>query len=49
MTGDISPDGERMINQTGCSVLWKPFPNAVLVDAVRNLLTDRSGTLAASS
>jgi DNA-binding response OmpR family regulator len=48
MTGDISPDGERMINQTGCSVLWKPFPNAVLVDAVRDLLADRIGTLAAS-
>jgi DNA-binding response OmpR family regulator len=48
MTGDISPDGERMINQTGCGVLWKPFPNAVLVDAVRDLLADRTGTLAAS-
>jgi CheY-like chemotaxis protein len=48
MTGDISPDGERMINQTGCGVLWKPFPNAVLVDAVRDLLADRAKTLAAS-
>ena len=38
MTGDISPDAERMINQTGCPCLWKPFPNAVLVDAVRTLL-----------
>ena len=48
MTGDISPDGERLINQTGCGVLWKPFPNAVLVDAVRNLLEDRTESYAAS-
>jgi DNA-binding NtrC family response regulator len=48
MTGDISPDGERLINQTGCSVLWKPFPNAVLVDAMRELLHDRTGTFAAT-
>ena len=47
MTGDISPDGERLINQTGCGVLWKPFPNAVLVDAVRDLLADRTGSYAA--
>jgi DNA-binding NtrC family response regulator len=47
MTGDISPDGERLINQTGCGVLWKPFPNAALVDALRDLLGDRTGTLAA--
>jgi DNA-binding NtrC family response regulator len=46
MTGDISPDGERLINQTGCGVLWKPFPNAVLVDAVRDLLADRTGSYA---
>ncbi len=46
MTGDISPDGERLINQTGCSVLWKPFHNTVLVDAVRALLADRTGTQA---
>jgi DNA-binding response OmpR family regulator len=38
MTGDISPDGERLINQTGCRVLWKPFGNAQLVDALRELL-----------
>ncbi len=48
MTGDISPDGERLINQTGCSVLWKPFPNAVLVDAVRALLSDRNSAMAAA-
>ena len=48
MTGDISPDCERLINQTGCSVLWKPFPNAVLVDAMRELLHDRTGTFAAA-
>ena len=48
MTGDISPDGERLINQTGCGVLWKPFPNAVLVDAVRDLLGDHTVKLAAS-
>jgi DNA-binding response OmpR family regulator len=48
MTGDISPDGERLVNQTGCGVLWKPFPNAVLVDAVRDLLGDRTAKLAAS-
>jgi CheY-like chemotaxis protein len=38
MTGDISPDAERMIAQTGCPCLWKPFPNAVLVDALREML-----------
>ena len=38
MTGDISPDAERMINQTGCPCLWKPFPNAVLVNAVREIV-----------
>lgn len=38
MTGDISPDAERMITQTGCPCLWKPFPNAVLVDALREML-----------
>jgi CheY-like chemotaxis protein len=47
MTGDISPDGERLINQTGCGVLWKPFPNATLVTALQDLLGDRSSTLAA--
>ena len=46
MTGDISQDGERLINQTGCAVLWKPFANTVLVDAVRDLLADRMGTFA---
>jgi DNA-binding response OmpR family regulator len=48
MTGDISPDGERLINQTGCSVLWKPFPNTVLVDAMRELLSDHTGSYAAA-
>jgi CheY-like chemotaxis protein len=47
MTGDISPDGERLINQTGCGVIWKPFPNVVLVDAVRDLLAERSGPMVA--
>jgi DNA-binding response OmpR family regulator len=46
MTGDISPEGEHLINQTGCKILWKPFPNAVLVDAVRDLLGGRAGTYA---
>jgi DNA-binding response OmpR family regulator len=48
MTGDISQDGERLIRQTGCGVLWKPFTNTVLVDAVRDLLADRTGTFACS-
>lgn len=43
MTGDISPDAERLIAQTGCSCIFKPFPNAVLVDALRELLAERSG------
>lgn len=47
MTGDISADGERLIKQTGCGVLWKPFQNAVLVDAVRDLLAERSGPMVA--
>ena len=47
MTGDISPDGERLIKQTGCGVLWKPFQNAVLVDAVRDLLAERGGPMVA--
>ena len=42
MTGDISPDAERLITQTGCACLWKPFPNAVLVDAIRGLLPEHS-------
>jgi DNA-binding response OmpR family regulator len=46
ITGDISPDGERLINQTGCGVLWKPFQNVMLVDAVRDLLADRTGMFA---
>lgn len=41
ITGDISPDAERLIAQTGCRCLWKPFPNIVLVDTLRELLTDR--------
>ena len=41
MTGDISPDAERLIAQTGCQCLWKPFPNMVLVDTLRALLSDR--------
>jgi DNA-binding NtrC family response regulator len=48
MTGDISLDGERLINQTGCGVLWKPFPNTTLVDAVRDILGDRAGNYAAA-
>ena len=47
MTGDISPDGERLINQTGCGVLWKPFSNTELVDAVRDLLEERAPRMAA--
>ena len=47
MTGDISPDGERLINQTGCGVLWKPFTNTTLVDAVRDLIANRTPRLAA--
>jgi len=38
MSGDISADAERMINQTGRPCLWKPFPNAVLVEAVREVI-----------
>lgn len=42
ITGDISPEAERLIGQTGCGCLWKPFPNSVLVDAVRALLPDQN-------
>jgi hypothetical protein len=44
MTGDISPDAERLIAQTGCGCIWKPFPNAVLVDALHALLAEQSGS-----
>jgi DNA-binding response OmpR family regulator len=35
MTADISLEAEKLIDQTGCKCLWKPFPNAMLVDAIR--------------
>ena len=47
MTGDISPDAERMIAQTGCPCLWKPFPNAVLVDALREILNQTYSNVSA--
>lgn len=43
ITGDISPDAERLIAQTGCGCIWKPFPNSVLVDALRAMLAEQSG------
>ena len=43
ITGDISRDAERLIEQTGCAVLWKPFQNFVLVDALREMLAEQSG------
>ncbi|HEY4659435.1 MAG TPA: response regulator [Gemmatimonadaceae bacterium] len=42
ITGDITPEAERLIGATGCGCLWKPFPNSVLVDAIRALLPDYS-------
>jgi len=47
ITGDISPDAERLISQTGCGCLWKPFPNAALVDAIRAMLGDGASHMAA--
>ena len=38
MSGDITTEAERMIALTGCSALWKPFPNVTLVDAIRGVL-----------
>ena len=35
MSGDISPEAERLATLTGCPCLWKPFPNAELVSALR--------------
>ena len=43
ITGDISADAERLIAQTGCACIWKPFPNAVLVDALHAMLAEQSG------
>ena len=43
ITGDISPEGERLIAQTGCDCLLKPFPNAVLVSALQTMLAELSG------
>jgi DNA-binding response OmpR family regulator len=42
ITGDISPDAERLIAQTGCGCIWKPFPNSVLVDAIQAVLAEQS-------
>ena len=46
ITGDISPDAERLIAHTGCGCIWKPFPNSVLVDALHALLAGQSGSAA---
>jgi two-component system, OmpR family, response regulator VicR len=43
ITGDISRDAERLIANTGCGCLWKPFQNFVLVDALRAMLTEQAG------
>jgi DNA-binding response OmpR family regulator len=43
MSGDISPEAERLISLTGCPALWKPFANAELVNALRSFFSD-SGT-----
>lgn len=40
MTGDITPEAERLIAQTSCDCLWKPFPNATLIDALRALFAE---------
>ena len=44
MTGDISPEAERLIAQTGCGCIWKPFPNSVLVDALHAMLSEHTGS-----
>ena len=43
ITGDISPDAERMIAQTGCDYLLKPFTNSVLVEALHTILAESGG------
>ena len=43
ITGDISPDAERVIANTGCGCLWKPFQNFALIEAVRALLAEQAG------
>ena len=40
ITGDITPEAERLTNQTGCPVLYKPFGNDEFVQNVRALLGD---------
>ena len=40
MTGDISAEAERLIAQTGCHGLWKPFANANLIEALRALFAE---------
>ena len=42
MTGDMTPDAERLVAQTGCGCLWKPFPNARLIEALRALFGETS-------
>jgi DNA-binding response OmpR family regulator len=43
ITGDISRDAERLVAQTGCGCLWKPFQNFALVDALKTLLAEQAG------
>jgi DNA-binding response OmpR family regulator len=43
ITGDSSRDAERLIANTGCQCLWKPFQNFELVDALRTMLADQAG------
>lgn len=46
MTGDITLEAERLVQNTGCRLLNKPFHNVELVDALHELLADTSGEFA---
>jgi two-component system response regulator VicR len=47
MSGDISPEAERLVSLTGCQCLWKPFPNAELVSALRSFFSESGNAVGA--
>ena len=47
MTGDISPEAERLASLTGCKCLWKPFPNAEMLDALRSFFSESGSAVGA--
>jgi DNA-binding NtrC family response regulator len=49
MSGDISPEAERLAQLTGCPCLWKPFPNDALLGLLRSFFAEPGVTTSSSS